>query len=74
MSNSRKCIRFDNAVAENFFSLIKREAIHNRVFKTREEVRCIIFEYIEMFYNPTRQHSYLGGLSPAEYEKAYLSS
>jgi len=74
MSNSRRGNCFDNAVAENFFSLIKREAIQNTVFKTREEVRCIIFEYIEMFYNPTRQHSYLGGLSPAEYEKAYLSS
>ncbi|MEO6462802.1 MAG: IS3 family transposase [Candidatus Eisenbacteria bacterium] len=60
---------FDNAVAESFFASLKEEWICGRIYPTRQEARRDVFEYIEMFYNPTRRHSTLGYLSPAEYER-----
>jgi putative transposase len=54
----------DNAVAESFFSSLKKERIKKRIYKTRDLARADIFGYIEMFYNPTRRHSHLGGVSP----------
>jgi len=58
----------DNAVVESFFSLLKRERIRRRTYKTRDEARQDVFDYIEMFYNPIRKHVRGGMLSPVEFE------
>ena len=58
----------DNAVAESFFSLLKRERIGRRTCRTREEARRDVFDYIEIFYNPKRKHARNGMLSPAKFE------
>jgi putative transposase len=68
-SMSRKGNCWDNAVAESFFGTLKTELIHQVKFKTREEARLSIFDYIEMFYNKRRLHSYLNYVSPDEFEK-----
>lgn len=59
---------YDNAVAESFFSTLKRELIHRRSWPNRAELRSEVFSFIEGFYNRKRRHSYLGWISPAEYE------
>lgn len=59
----------DNAVAESFFQLLKRERIKRKIYSTREEARMHIFEYIEMFYNVKRRHGSNAQMSPVEYEK-----
>ena len=66
---SRKGDCWDNAVAESFFHTLKVELIHGKTYNTRQETKTAIFEYIEVFYNRQRRHSYLGYLSPDEYEK-----
>ncbi len=68
-SMSRKGNCWDNAVAESFFHTLKVELIHGKFYKTRQEAKTAIFEYIEVFYNRQRRHSYLGYLSPVEFEK-----
>ncbi len=55
---------------ESFFSSMKTERIARKVYRTRDEVKADVFDYIERFYNPTRRHSTLGYLSPIEFEKA----
>lgn len=72
LSMSRRGNCHDNAVAESFFSLLKTEWIKRRIFKTKNEARSEIFNYIEFFYNQTRRHGNNGGLSPVEYEKQYF--
>ena len=67
-SMSRKGNCWDNAVAESFFHTIKNELIYQCKFKTREEAKNVIFEYIEVFYNRIRAHSTNDYLSPVEYE------
>jgi len=67
-SMSRKGDCWDNAVAESFFHTLKVELIHDRNYKTRLSARKDIFEYIEVFYNRQRRHSYLDYLSPVEFE------
>ena len=69
-SMSRKGDCWDNAVMESFYSTLKTELIYHVVFRTREEARRAVFEYIEMFYNFHRRHSTLGYLSPADFEQA----
>jgi transposase InsO family protein len=59
---------YDNAVVESFFSLLKRERVRGQTYNTREEAKADIFDYIERFYNRTRSHTYLGYLSPVQYE------
>ncbi|RKH08464.1 hypothetical protein D7X74_31505 [Corallococcus sp. CA047B] len=68
-SMSRKGNCWDNAVAESFFSTVKMELVHTRSFRTREEAKLALFEYLEVFYNRRRRHSSLGYVSPAEYER-----
>lgn len=68
-SMSRRGNCHDNAVAESFFNLIKRERIRRKVYKTRAEAKQDVFDYIEMFYNPTRKHVRNGMLSPVEFER-----
>ena len=60
----------DNAVAESFFSSLKKERIRKRIYKTRDLARADIFDYIEVFYNRARRHSHLGGVSPEAFEQA----
>jgi putative transposase len=71
-SMSRRGNCHDNAVAESFFQLLKRERIRRRIYATRHEAKQDIFDYIEMFYNPKRRHSFSNDMSPAEYEKQYF--
>ena len=68
-SMSRRGNCHDNAVVESFFNLLKRERIRRRTYKTREEARQDVFDYIEMFYNPKRKHVRNGMLSPVEFER-----
>ena len=73
-SMSRRGNCWDNAVAESFFSSIKKERIRKKVYRTRQLAKTDIFEYIEMFYNRTRRHSHLGGVSPDTFETASNNS
>ena len=68
-SMSRRGNCHDNAVAESFFNLLKRERIRRRTYRTRAEARQDVFDYIEMFYNPKRKHAHNGMLSPIEFER-----
>ena len=70
-SMSRRGNCHDNAVAESFFQLLKRERIKKKIYVSRSEARADIFEYIEMFYNSKRRHSSNGQRSPLDYEKAH---
>ncbi|EOK1143264.1 MULTISPECIES: IS3 family transposase [Klebsiella/Raoultella group] len=69
-SMSRRGNCWDNAVAESFFSSLKKERIRKRIYKTRDLARADIFDYIEVFYNRSRRHSHLGGVSPEAFEQA----
>ncbi|MDN3714382.1 IS3 family transposase [Paracoccus cavernae] len=71
-SMSRRGNCHDNAVAESFFNLLKRERIRRRTYRTREDARQDVFDYIEMFYNPKRKHVRNGMLSPAEFERQQM--
>ena len=70
-SMSRRGNCHDNAVAESFFNLLKRERIRRKIYRTREEARQDVFDYIEMFYNPRRKHVRNGMLSPVEFERQH---
>lgn len=70
-SMSRKADCWDNAVIESFFATIKKELIYQQQWSTHQEVRLAITEYIEVFYNRKRLHSYLNYMSPVDYEKTY---
>ena len=72
MSRRENC--YDNAVVESFFSSLKKERIRRRIYRTREEGRSDVFDYIEVFYNRSRRHSSLGQLSPYEFERASCGS
>lgn len=69
-SMSRKGECHDNAVAESFFGTLKTELVDDEDYRTRQEAKQSLFEYIEVFYNRQRRHSYLGYVSPEEYERA----
>ncbi len=69
MSRSGDC--HNNAVAESFFPLLKRERIKKKIYGTREEARSDIFNYIEMFYNCRRRHGSSDQMPPDEYENQY---
>jgi len=71
-SMSRKGNCWDNAVAERFFRSLKTERTNHRVYQTREEAKQDVIDYIEMFYNSQRLHSYLGYVSPNEFESLDL--
>ena len=71
-SMSRRANCWDNAVAESFFSSLKKERIKKRIYKTRELARADVFDYIEVFYNRSRRHSHLGGISPEDFEAASI--
>ncbi|WP_417277287.1 IS3 family transposase [Castellaniella sp.] len=70
-SMSRRGNCYDNAVAESFFQLLKRERIRRKVYVTRELARADVFDYIEVFYNPKRRHSHAQNQSPVAFEEQY---
>jgi len=68
-SMSRKGDCWDNAVVERFFRSLKSERTDHRLYRTREEARRDVIDYIEMFFNSRRKHSSLGYISPNEFEE-----
>ena len=68
-SMSRKGDCWDNAVAESFFGTLKSETVVGERFETRVQAKRNLIDYIEMFYNSRRRHSYFGYPSPTEFEK-----
>jgi putative transposase len=72
-SMSRKANCWDNAVAESFFNSLKNERVHGQRYRTRDEARADLFEYIELFYNRSRRHSALGGKAPASVYEAWIA-
>jgi putative transposase len=70
-SMSAKGCCYDNAVVESFFHSLKVELVYCQQFKTREEAKSEVFQFIEMFYNQVRLHSTLGYRSPNEYDMQY---
>jgi len=67
-SMSRSGNVWDNAAMESFFSSLKTERTARKTYRTRDEAKADVFDYIERFYNPKRRHSTLGYLSPVEFE------
>ena len=57
---------------ESFFSTLKTERTARKTYRTRDQAKADVFDYIERFYNPRRRHSTLGYLSPVEFEKQML--
>ncbi len=71
-SMSRKGDCWDNAVSESFFHSLKTELVYHEIFKTKSQANEMIFEYIEIFYNRQRLHSYNNYMSPVEFEEKML--
>src|SRR5260370_8620504 len=67
-SMSRSGNVWDNAEMESFFSSLKTERTGRKTYRTRDEARADVFDYIERFYNPKPTHSTIGYLSPMEFE------
>jgi len=70
-SMSRRGNCWDNAVVESFFSSLKKERIKKRIYPTRDVALADIADYIDTFYNRTRRHSHLGGVSPEQFEATH---
>jgi transposase InsO family protein len=68
MSHTGNC--YDNAMMESFWATLKTELVHQQEYRTREQARQSIFEYIEVYYNRKRLHSSLGYVSPEQFEEA----
>ena len=60
---------WDNAAMESFFSSLKTERTVRKLYRTRNQARAAVFDYIERFYNSRRRHSTIGYLSPMEFER-----
>jgi putative transposase len=73
-SMSRKGNCWDNAVAESLWATIKRELTDGEHWATRHELNMALFEYIEVFYNRERLHSFLDNCTPKEYDDQYRMS
>ncbi len=71
MSGKGNC--YDNAIKETFFHSLKTELCHHLRYRTREEAKASVFEYIESFYNRQRLHSSLGYLSPLRFEQQLVA-
>jgi putative transposase len=69
-SMSRKGNCWDNAFAESFFATLKKELVYRKKYKTKEEAKKSIFEYIEVWYNRKRIHSSIGYMSPVQFEES----
>jgi transposase InsO family protein len=73
-SMSRKGNCYDNCFVESFFRTLKVELIYNKKYKTREEAKKEIFEFIEVWYNRNRIHSSIDYMTPEEYELKSLTA
>ena len=73
-SMSRRGNCWDNAVAESFFSSLKKERIRKHIYKNRAIAAADVSDYIESFYNPKRRHSHLSGISPDEFEANFRNA
>jgi transposase InsO family protein len=73
-SMSRRGNCYDNAYVESWFASLKKEWIYRSSYKTEDELRALVFEYIEIWYNKKRTHSSLGYLSPVEYRNTTTSA
>lgn len=73
-SMSRSGNVWDNAAMESFFSSLKIERVKRKVYRTRNQARADVFDYIERFYNPTRRHSTIGYLTPMQYEERAMKA
>ncbi|MDM5247845.1 IS3 family transposase [Lysinibacillus sp. G4S2] len=73
-SMSRKGNCYDNACIESFHSVIKRELVFHEKYKTRDQAKKSIIEYIVSFYNYKRIHSFTNYMSPIAYEKQYFKT
>ncbi len=71
-SMSRKGNCYDNAPMESFWGTLKNELVHHRRYETREQARCEISEYIEIFHNHQRRHSQLGNRPPAAFAQQWV--
>ena len=67
-SMSRAGNVWDNAAMESFFSSLKTERTARKTYRTRDQAKADVFDYIERFYNPRRRYSTLGYVSPIEFE------
>ncbi|MCD6072235.1 MAG: family transposase [Microvirga sp.] len=67
-SMSRAGNVWDNAAMESFFSSLKTERTARKPYRTRNQAKADVFDYIERFYNPKRRHSTFGYMSPMEFE------
>jgi putative transposase len=68
-SMSRSGNVWDNAAMESFFSSLKTERTARKMYRSRNEAKADVFDYIERFYNPKRRHSTIGYMSPMEFER-----
>jgi putative transposase len=73
-SMSRRANCWDNAVAESFFSSLKKERIKRRIYTSRQQAKSDVFDYIEGFYNRVRRHSHLDQMSPLAFEQLQTGS
>lgn len=67
MSRAGNC--WDNAAIESLFSSLKTERTRHKTYRTRDDAKADVFDYIECFYNPRRRHSTIGYLSPIAFEE-----
>ncbi|SDU33269.1 putative transposase [Stappia sp. ES.058] len=73
-SMSRSGNVWDNAAMESFFSSLKTERCARKLYRTRDDAKADVFDYIERFYNPKRRHSTLGYMSPMQYEEQAMEA
>ena len=73
-SMSRSGNVWDNAAMESFFSSLKTERVRRKTYRTRQQARADVFDYIERFYNPRRRHSTIGYLSPITFEERAMKA
>jgi len=64
----------DNTAMGSFLKLLKRERTKRPINRNNDDVRADVFQYIEMFYNPSRRNGFNGGLSPIEFERQYAQN
>jgi len=64
---------YSNAPSESFFNSLNNERVHGTRYQTRDAARADVFEYIEVFYNRTRRHSSINGVSPVSFYETWLN-
>jgi putative transposase len=62
---------WDDAAMESFFSSLETERTARKLYRTRDEAKADVFDYVARFCNPKRRHSTIGYLSPMELESKF---